>query len=46
MIQKDFVLNLEFGALELICYLMLGIWCFFKRHALCSLRYANNLEAS
>ncbi len=27
MIETDFALNLEFESLELICYLVLGIWC-------------------
>jgi hypothetical protein len=39
MIETDSALNFEFDSLELICYLVLGIWCFSSlwsmRHALC-----------
>jgi len=37
MIETDSPLNFEFDSLELICYLVLGIWYF---SSLCSMRYA------
>jgi hypothetical protein len=40
MTENDSALNLEFGSLELICYLVLGIWYLLFHYALCAMHFA------